>query len=135
MADPNRLIQIFVNLIGNAIKFTDKGSISVNIIRLNKNNIQCNVIDTGIGISDDDKKKLFRRKFYEATKKGLVQQPGAGTGLGLSITKELVKLHGGSIELSTVAGKGSTFSFTLPVAPRQKRKNKNNNNTQQATAA
>ncbi|MFI5412580.1 MAG: ATP-binding protein [Candidatus Micrarchaeales archaeon] len=132
MADPNRLIQIFVNLIGNAIKFTDKGSISVSIIRKNKNNVQCNIIDTGIGINEDDKKKLFRRKFYEATKKGLVQQPGAGTGLGLSITKELVKLHGGSIAFESSVGKGSTFYFTLPVAPRQKRKNKNNsiNNAQ-----
>ena len=121
-ADPNRLIQVFVNLIGNAIKFTEKGGITVDVSRLGKNKVLCRVIDTGIGISEDDKKKLFRRKFYEATKKGLVQQPGAGTGLGLSITRDLVKLHGGKINFDSKQGEGSTFKFTLPISPKKARK-------------
>ncbi len=123
-ADPNRLIQIFVNLIGNAIKFTQKGSISVKILRKNKRNVECRVIDTGIGIAEDDKKKLnFRRKFYEIKKDAeLVQQPGAGTGLGLSITKELVKLHEGKIGFESKLGSGSTFFFTLPITPKAKKK-------------
>ncbi|MGC8572111.1 MAG: ATP-binding protein [Candidatus Micrarchaeia archaeon] len=120
-ADPNRLIQIFVNLIGNAIKFTNKGSITVKIIRKSRKFVQCSVIDTGIGVSEEDKKKLFRKKFYEATKKGLVQQPNSGTGLGLTIAKDLVKLHGGKISFESELGKGSTFWFTLPINPRQKK--------------
>lgn len=121
-ADPNRLIQIFVNLVGNAIKFTDKGGITVSMTLKNKRNVLCSVIDTGIGINEDDKKKLFRRKFFEATKKDLVQQPGAGTGLGLSITRDLVKLHHGKISFESTAGKGSTFWFTLPINQKQKKK-------------
>ncbi len=126
-ADPNRLIQIFVNLIGNAIKFTEKGSITVRIVKLNKRNVQCNIIDTGIGISEEDKKKLhYKRKFYEITKKDkekeLVQQQGAGTGLGLAITRDLVRLHGGKFGFESTVGKGSTFWFTLPINPRPKKK-------------
>jgi len=121
MVDPNRLIQVFVNLIGNAIKFTNTGSVTVKITRKSKKFIQCSVIDTGIGISEDDKKKLFRRKFYEATKKGLVQQPNVGTGLGLTIARDLVKLHGGKISFESELGKGSTFWFTLPISPKQRK--------------
>jgi PAS domain S-box-containing protein len=121
IADPNRLIQIFVNLIGNAIKFTNTGSVTVKITRKSKKFIRCDIIDTGIGISEDDKKKLFRRKFYEATKKGLVQQPNVGTGLGLTIARDLVRLHGGKISFESELGKGSTFWFTLPISPKQKK--------------
>ncbi len=125
-ADPNRLIQIFVNLVGNAIKFTDKGSITVGISRLNAKTVLCKVTDTGIGLSEDDKQKLMRkRKFYEIKKSSantLVQQPGAGTGLGLAITKDLVRLHGGNFKIESALGKGSTFMFTLPIVPRQKRR-------------
>ncbi len=116
-ADPNRLIQVFVNLIGNAIKFTEKGGVSVKIYRKGSKYIQCDVIDTGIGISDEDKHKLFR-KFYEAPKKGLVKQDGAGTGLGLSIAKDIVKLHGGKIGFESELGKGSRFWFTVRVRPK-----------------
>jgi two-component system, NarL family, sensor histidine kinase BarA len=121
MADPNRLIQAFVNLIGNSIKFTDKGSIDVKISLLGKTKVRCEVSDTGIGISEEDKRKLFR-KFYEAPKKGLVKQEGAGTGLGLSITHEIVKLHGGRIGCQSEPGKGSTFAFTLRIKPKPPKK-------------
>ncbi len=123
-ADPNRLIQVFVNLIGNAIKFTNKGSITVHISRRSKRSVLCEVTDTGIGIAEDDKKKLFKRKFYEAQKKDLVQQPGAGTGLGLSISRDIVRLHGGKINFTSKQGSGSTFCFTIPTSARRKKSQK-----------
>ncbi len=123
MADPNRLIQVFVNLIGNSIKFTEKGGITVQISRKSRKTIQCKVTDTGIGISDEDKKKLFR-KFYQAQKKNLVRPDGTGTGLGLSITKDIVSLHGGKITFESQLGKGTTFTVLLPIAKTERKKEK-----------
>lgn len=126
MADQSRLVQVFVNLIGNAIKFTNKGSISVKIARKGRNFVECDIIDTGIGITDEDQHKLFK-DFYEAPKKGLVKQAESGTGLGLSITKEIVRLHNGieskkrSIWVESEPGKGSRFTFILPIKPKNKR--------------
>ncbi len=120
-ADPNRLIQIFVNLIGNSIKFTDNGSIQVKIYRRMRSKVQCDVIDTGIGISEEDRHRLFRKFYQVQAKKDLVKQDGAGTGLGLSIAKELVKLHGGEISFESTPGKGTRFWFTLRVKPKTRR--------------
>ncbi|MCL5679822.1 MAG: ATP-binding protein [Candidatus Marsarchaeota archaeon] len=114
-ADPNRLIQVFVNLIGNSLKFTESGKITVHISKFSKRSVMCEVIDTGIGISDDDKKKIFK-KFYQASKKGLVKPDGTGTGLGLAITKEIVDLHRGRIKFDSTLGKGSRFYFTMPIS-------------------
>jgi PAS domain S-box-containing protein len=120
-ADPNRLVQAFVNLIGNAIKFTEHGSISIKIKRSGKKKVECTVSDTGMGISDEAKSKIFK-KFYQAPRKDLKQQVGAGTGLGLAITKDIIKLHGGKISLvESQSGVGTTFRFILPIRPRQKR--------------
>ncbi|MCL4388781.1 MAG: ATP-binding protein [Candidatus Marsarchaeota archaeon] len=118
--DPNRLVQVFVNLIGNAIKFTDTGGITVHAYMKSKKTLMVSVSDTGIGISEEDRHKLFR-KFYQAPKKSLVTQPGSGTGLGLSITREIIHLFGGKVGLDSTLGKGSTFYFTIPVSrkPRQ----------------
>ncbi len=119
-ADPNRLVQVFVNLIGNAIKFTEEGGISVKIMRKNKN-VRVEVHDTGVGISREDKAKLFK-KFFQLPRKGLTRQEGAGTGLGLTITKEIVNLHGGRISVDSEPGRGSTFWFTLPIYGKPKKK-------------
>ena len=119
IADPNRLIQVFVNLISNAIKFTEHGSITVKIYRKGKN-VRVEVSDTGIGISKEDQRKLFR-KFYQVPKKGLTKQEGAGTGLGLSIAKEIISLHKGRIGVNSEPGKGSTFWFTIPIDLRKKK--------------
>jgi signal transduction histidine kinase len=121
-ADTNRLIQVFVNLIGNAIKFTDKGEIKVEISKKGRLFVQCDIIDTGMGISEEDRHRLFR-EFYEApTKKSLVKQEGSGTGLGLSITKRIVELHGGKMTCESELGKGSKFSFTLRIKGPSKKK-------------
>jgi PAS domain S-box-containing protein len=120
IADPNRLIQVFINLIGNAIKFTEHGSISIDVYRKGKG-VRIEVKDTGIGISKEDQRKLFR-KFYQVPKRGLTKQEGAGTGLGLSIAKEIVALHKGKMGVSSEIGKGSTFWFTIPIDLRKKKK-------------
>ena len=121
-ADPNRLIQAFVNLIANATKFTSSGGITVKITRKSKKMVKCEVSDTGIGISDIDKRKIFK-KFYQATKKDeLVKQDGSGTGLGLSITKEIIGLHHGKIGFESELGKWSRFWFTLPINYRPSKK-------------
>ncbi|MCL5440441.1 MAG: PAS domain-containing sensor histidine kinase [Candidatus Marsarchaeota archaeon] len=121
VVDTNRLIQVFVNLIGNSIKFTEHGGIKIRVTRKSKKTVQVDVEDTGIGINDDDKRKIFK-KFYEAPKKGLTKQDGAGTGLGLSITRSIINLHGGRISFDSQQGKGTRFYFTLPVSPKQKKK-------------
>ena len=120
-ADINRLIQVFVNLIGNAVKFTETGGITVEIERKSKKSVKCSIIDTGIGINPEDQRQLFK-KFYQAPKKELVKQEQAGTGLGLSITKDIITLHGGKIDFVSEPGKGSKFWFTLPINPKPKKK-------------
>jgi PAS domain S-box-containing protein len=118
-ADPNRLIQVFVNLIGNAIKFTDKGSIRIKIFKKGKS-VRVEIADTGIGISKEDRGKLFK-KFYQLQRKGLTVQEKSGTGLGLSIAKEIVSLHGGQMSVMSESGKGSTFWFTIPMNAKSKK--------------
>ncbi len=118
-ADPNRMIQVFSNLIGNAIKFTEKGGIYVKVAR-KKGSVRVEVTDTGIGISKEDRPKIFK-KFYQL-RRGLVKQEGSGTGLGLSIAKEIVNLHGGRINVDSEIGKGSTFWFTIPTSPKIRKK-------------
>ena len=123
-ADPNRLVQVFVNLIVNAYKFTEKGSITIKAFRKGKN-VKVEIRDTGVGISPEDRTKLFRR-FYQLQKRGLTKQEGSGTGLGLSIVKEIVSLHGGKVgvDKETAVGKGSVFYFTLPIARKSKKEKK-----------
>jgi len=108
--DPSRLNQVFSNLLGNAVKFTDKGIIAIQV-KENKDTAIISVKDTGIGIAKDDMKKLFH-KFFQAdvTDKRKV----GGTGLGLAICKEIVKAHNGKISAQSTLGKGSTFIVVLP---------------------
>ncbi|MDD9899936.1 MAG: ATP-binding protein [Alphaproteobacteria bacterium] len=113
--DPTRLRQIFLNLISNAIKFTDKGSVTVIMkpydMTAKKPRIYFAVKDTGIGISKDAQEKLFTP--YTQADDSISRQFG-GTGLGLAICKKLVEAMGGSIQLDSKAGEGTTFYFILP---------------------
>jgi signal transduction histidine kinase len=111
LADKQRLSDIFSHLIGNAVKFTEKGSIELEIRQLKKN-IECSVRDTGIGIAREHAPHIFD-KFAQF---GWVPGGGEkGMGLGLAITKGLVELHGGTLRVSSEPGAGSEFVFTIPT--------------------
>jgi two-component system sensor histidine kinase ChiS len=110
-ADENRLIQILQNVIGNAIKFTESGSVTVRAKERGQM-VELQVIDTGIGIPADKMEDIFIA--FEQGDGGTARQYG-GTGIGLSITKQLVELHQGTIEVQSEVGKGSTFTITLPA--------------------
>jgi signal transduction histidine kinase len=111
--DPLRFKQILYNLVSNAVKFTDQdGQVSISVAPYNEHFFVTRVTDTGIGISPADLPRLFRE--FEQLDAG----PGRrfeGSGLGLSLTKKLVELHGGTIEVSSEVGKGTTFTVMLPT--------------------
>jgi len=110
-ADEDRLIQIIYNIIGNAIKFTETGEIVISSV-INNDMIEISVADTGIGIAEGKWENIF--KSFEQVTTSLCRAQ-EGTGLGLSITKYLVETHGGKIWVSSVLGKGSIFTFSLPI--------------------
>jgi two-component system phosphate regulon sensor histidine kinase PhoR len=113
MADEARLSQIILNLLDNAVKYTpDGGAITVKAEKMG-HKVRFDVVDTGIGIPEEDLPRIFER-FYRVDKARSRDQ--GGTGLGLSIVKHLVQAHGGEVWASANAGKGTTFSFTLPAA-------------------
>lgn len=121
-ADENRLQQILYNLIGNAIKFTEVGSIEISAVLESGEPISnlshlfpflaITVADTGIGIPPDKWERIFE-SFEQAD--GSTAREYGGTGLGLAVTKQLVELHGGNIWVESTVGEGSRFTFTLPV--------------------
>ncbi len=115
IGDPTRLNQILLNLVGNGIKFTEKGGLAIKVsakdLRESRVVINFNIIDTGIGISEDRIKKIFEeftQAYSDTTRKY------GGTGLGLTITQRLVELQKGQIEVESTPGKGSTFTFEIP---------------------
>jgi PAS domain S-box-containing protein len=113
-ADPGKLRQVIINLVGNAIKFTDEGSITVrSFVQEERGNVLIEVEDTGVGVPAHAQKKLFE-KFRQAD--GSSTRRHGGTGLGLTITKNLVEIMGGKIKLESLGdGKGSKVSFTVPL--------------------
>jgi two-component system phosphate regulon sensor histidine kinase PhoR len=110
LVDPFKLEQVFINLLDNAIKYTETGSITVKMSRTEEG-LVITVADTGIGIAPSHLPKLFER-FYVVDKSR--SRSVGGTGLGLSIVKHIVLLHGGTITVSSTPGSGTTFTITLP---------------------
>ncbi|MFZ5603351.1 MAG: 7TM diverse intracellular signaling domain-containing protein [Pseudomonadota bacterium] len=110
--DPTRLRQILINLIGNAYKFTEKGSITLSIRTEGPQKIHFAIIDTGPGIAESAVSRIFEH-YSQATSS--TSRTHGGTGLGLSICKQLVSLMGGEIGVQSQPGAGTTFWFTLPV--------------------
>ncbi|WP_238177790.1 ATP-binding protein [Paenibacillus contaminans] len=111
MADEKRLVQILNNLVHNALKFTEEGSVTVSA-DVKNGFAMIHVTDTGIGIDEETMERVFLP--YEQGAQGV--RDGRGIGLGLSICRQLVELHGGSLSIRSEAGKGSVFSFSLPIA-------------------
>ena len=113
--DPVRLRQVLLNLLGNAIKFTEKGHVLVKGRHLSPTIFRVEVIDTGIGIQPDKQRTLFQ-KFVQAD--ASTTRRFGGTGLGLAISRQLIEGMGGEVGLESQFGVGSTFWFTLPVSHR-----------------
>src|SRR5262249_8284379 len=109
--DARRIAQVLLNLVGNAIKFTDTGQVSVRARELDGSFLIA-VQDTGSGISEADQTKIFD-EFQQADNSSIRRK--GGTGLGLSIAKRIIEMHGGAIWVESTLGQGSTFSFTLPT--------------------
>jgi GAF domain-containing protein len=109
--DGRRLTQVLINLVGNAIKFTDAGEIVIKAVA-NNGSFQVSVRDTGPGISDADQAKLFQ-EFQQAD--NTITRKKGGTGLGLAISKRIIEMHGGKIWIDSTVGQGSTFTFTVPI--------------------
>jgi GAF domain-containing protein len=109
--DGRRLTQVLLNLVGNAIKFTDAGEVVIKATTSN-GSFNLSVRDTGPGISEADQAKLFQE--FQQADNSLTKKKG-GTGLGLAISKRIVEMHGGKIWVDSVVGQGSTFALTLPI--------------------
>jgi signal transduction histidine kinase len=109
--DEQRLTQVLLNLVGNSIKFTDEGKVSLQVGASN-GEFLVSVTDTGPGISDADQQKIMD-EFQQADASSTRER--GGTGLGLAIAKHMVEMHGGRLWIESRLGEGSTFSFTLPV--------------------
>jgi signal transduction histidine kinase len=109
--DGQRIAQVVLNLLGNAIKFTDQGEVGVEVAVSNQSFL-ITVSDTGAGLSETDQVKIFE-EFQQAD--GSSTREKGGTGLGLSISKKIIEMHGGKIGVESTLGKGSKFWFTLPI--------------------
>jgi signal transduction histidine kinase/AmiR/NasT family two-component response regulator len=108
-ADPGRVKQILTNLVGNALKFTERGSVRVEAGQVGAR-VFVRVVDTGIGIAKEAQERIFVA--FEQAEGGTARKHG-GTGLGLTVTKQLVELHGGTVRVESVERKGSAFTFDL----------------------
>ena len=109
--DEQRISQVILNLLGNAIKFTDQGEVKVEA-KISNGDYLVSISDTGTGLTAEDQQKIFE-EFRQAD--GSSTRKKGGTGLGLSISKKIVEMHKGSIGVESTLGEGSTFWFTLPI--------------------
>jgi len=114
--DERRITQVLLNLVGNAIKFTEKGEVAVRVTN-SRGEFVVSVADTGPGIAEADRQKIFEE--FQQVDSSPTRTKG-GTGLGLAIAKRIVELHGGRIWVESTVGKGSTFFFSVPVRAERK---------------
>lgn len=112
VADPNRLSQVLLNILGNSVKFTERGRVQLKVTGAGTKTLHFSVIDTGIGMTSEQINKIFQ-PFTQADSS--TSRKFGGTGLGTTISKQLVELMGGTIGVESELGKGTSFSFTLPV--------------------
>lgn len=110
-ADRTRIRQVLINLLNNAARFTEKGGVTISA-RATEREVIVSVTDTGVGIAKEDIPKVFE-EFRQLD--GSLRRPANGSGLGLAISKKFVELHGGQMRVESEPGKGSTFSFSLPI--------------------
>jgi len=123
LSDTRRVKQVLVNLVSNAVKFTDQGSVRITARVLEDDNLEIRVIDTGIGIKKEDMYKLFQP--FQQVGVSLAMRH-KGTGLGLYLTKKLVTILGGDISANSEYGRGSEFTFTLPLRYEEGQKSEEN---------
>ena len=107
LVDPDKLLLVVENLVGNALKFTGPGGQVAVSVKPNEQTVEITVADTGVGLSPDEVEHVFDRYYRSG-------HPRGGSGLGLSISRELVRLHGGDVSVTSEKGKGSAFVVTLP---------------------
>jgi signal transduction histidine kinase len=114
VCDRRRIGQVVTNLISNAIKFTESGSVTVRVRHdeLDRS-IDLDIVDTGFGIADDELETIF----LEYRQVGSLKRRAKGTGLGLAIARSIANHHGGSLAVRSRVGTGSTFTLTLPISP------------------
>lgn len=112
LGDPHRVTQILHNLVSNAIKFTDSGKVTVWISVLSQDEVQIDVLDTGIGMTPEQQERIFD-EFVQAD--GTVTRRFGGTGLGMSIVRNLTEMMGGRLELQSAIGQGTRITITLPL--------------------
>jgi len=110
-ADERRIVQVLLNLVGNAIKFTDTGEVAIRVSAVD-DAFRASVSDTGPGIPESQHERIFE-EFQQVD--GSSTRAKGGTGLGLAIAKKIIELHGGRIWVESTIGKGSTFTFSVPV--------------------
>jgi len=110
--DESKLRQVVINLLSNGIKFTEQGSVTLSVSKNQENHLIFSIADTGAGIAPNELDKLFQA--FVQTETGI--KSGEGTGLGLPISKKFVELMGGKIHVKSQVGKGTTFSFNIPIS-------------------
>jgi signal transduction histidine kinase len=116
--DARRLTQVLLNLVGNAIKFTERGRVTVRVAVVDGAAVRVSVDDTGLGIAPEHHQKIFE-EFQQVDASDTRKQ--GGTGLGLAIARRIVEMHGGRLDVQSSLGRGSTFSFTVPLRMERRR--------------
>jgi signal transduction histidine kinase len=112
-ADERKIKQVLLNLLSNAIKFTPEGGRIEVRAAPTDGTIEISITDTGVGIAPEDQETVFE----EFRQVGTADKKAEGTGLGLALSRKFIELHGGKIWVQSEVGRGSTFTFTLPVRP------------------